>query len=135
MKCLSLQWIQQSFTQTNGNIGKTQIPIAFFLKLLLRMNSAEYSHTASCARWFKLTTVSELNTIPMIIVLMWLIIQPGHNTHLHKNIACGCMQFSGVIRSSMKIATNVDRKKQQLCQLYGGGGNWDTFTPQQLQDK
>jgi hypothetical protein len=71
------------------------------------MNSAEYSHTAS---WFKLTTVSELNTIPMIIVLMWLTIQPAHTTHLH-NTVCGCMQVSGVIRSSMKIAIHIDGKK------------------------
>jgi len=32
MKCLLLQSIQQSFTKTTGNIGKTQIPTALFLK-------------------------------------------------------------------------------------------------------
>jgi len=35
----------------------------------------------------------------------------------------------------MKIVIHVDRVKQQLCQLYGEGGNSDIFTPQQLQDK
>jgi hypothetical protein len=90
------------------------------------MNSAEYSHTAS---WFKLTTVSELNTIPMIIVLMWLIIQPAHNTHLHKNTACGCMQVSVVIRSSMKIAVHVDRKSNKYVNCMVGGGNWHIYSP------